>query len=324
MLDCRGETSVVENYGYLMGREFDGGLSRGRFRGCLLGLAVGDALGTTVEFSRPGSFTPVTDMVGGGPFALEPGQWTDDTSMALCLAESIVKVGWDPADQMRGYLRWWRQGHLSSTGRCFDIGIATREALGRFEANGEPFAGSADPSKAGNGSVMRLAAVPMRWPSDAETLRSRAADSSRTTHAAAVAVDGCCFLAALVAAALRGVVKEELLASGWYTDAGTDEIVSIAQGSYKGRSPAELPATGYVVHTLEAALWALLQTGSFAEGALLAVNLGNDADTTGAVYGQLAGALYGEDGIPARWRSLLALHDTIASLADRLHELAIA
>ena len=102
---------------------------RDRYRGALLGLAVGDALGTTLEFKRPGSFAPITDMVGGGPFGLKPGQWTDDTSMALCLAESLVECrGFDPVDQLRRYCRWYREGHLSSTGRCFDIGNTTRAA----------------------------------------------------------------------------------------------------------------------------------------------------------------------------------------------------
>jgi ADP-ribosyl-[dinitrogen reductase] hydrolase len=106
-----------------------------RFRGCLLGLAVGDAVGTTLEFKRPGSFTPVTDMVGGGPFRLQAGQWTDDTSMALCLAESLIECkGFNAHDQMKRYVRWYRQGHLSSTGRCFDIGNTTRTALQRDDA----------------------------------------------------------------------------------------------------------------------------------------------------------------------------------------------
>ena len=135
---------------------------RERYRGCLLGLAVGDALGTTLEFCRPGSFTPITDMVGGGPFRLKPGQWTDDTSMALCLASSLTeRGGFDARDQMERYVRWWREGYWSSTGRCFDIGNTTSAALSRFQKTGDPFAGSTDPHAAGNGSLMRLAPVPL-------------------------------------------------------------------------------------------------------------------------------------------------------------------
>ena len=134
-----------------------------RYRGALLGLAAGDAVGTTLEFKPPGTFEPITGMVGGGPFRLDPGQWTDDTSMALCLAESLItQQGFDPADQMARYVRWWREGHLSSNGTCFDIGGTVRGALSRFEISGEPFSGSTDPQSAGNGSIMRLAPVPTR------------------------------------------------------------------------------------------------------------------------------------------------------------------
>ena len=116
-----------------------------RARGALLGLACGDAVGTTIEFSPRGSFAPVTDMLGDGPFSLRPGQWTDDTSMALCLADSLIACqGFDARDQMNRYLNWWRWGYLSSTGDCFDIGITVRAALARFEATDEPFAGSTD------------------------------------------------------------------------------------------------------------------------------------------------------------------------------------
>src|SRR5215218_10319831 len=143
-----------------------------RFRGCLLGLAVGDAVGTTVEFSPPGTFEPVTDMVGGGPFSLPAGSWTDDTSMALCLAESLLESGgFDAVDQLERYVRWWKQGYRSSTGTCFDIGRATRLALQRFRKTGEPYPGDADADAAGNGPLMKLAPIPMAYAlraSDAE------------------------------------------------------------------------------------------------------------------------------------------------------------
>ena len=129
-----------------------------RYRGSLLGLAAGDALGTTLEFRAPGTFEPIDDMEGGGPFGLEPGQWTDDTSMALCLAESLISCeGFNPLDQMERYRRWYREGYLSSTGTCFDIGNTVRGAIHTFERTGEPYAGPTDPRSAGNGSIMRLA-----------------------------------------------------------------------------------------------------------------------------------------------------------------------
>ena len=137
-----------------------GMIARDRRRGALVGLAVGDAVGAAVEFAPPGSFRPLTDMVGGGPWGLEPGQWTDDTSMALCLAESLLERGeFDAVDQMRRYLRWREDGHLSAKGYCFDIGPTTSAALTRFQLTGDPFSGSTDRLKAGNGSLMRLAPV---------------------------------------------------------------------------------------------------------------------------------------------------------------------
>jgi ADP-ribosylglycohydrolase len=297
-----------------------------RYRGSLLGLAVGDALGTTLEFRRPGSFAPIEDLVGGGPFGLRPGEWTDDTSMALCLAESLVECrGFDPIDQLRRYVRWYRQGHLSSRGRCFDIGNTVASALGRFERSGEPYCGSTAPTSAGNGSIMRLAPVPLFFARDPRAAIARAAESSRTTHAAAEAVDACRYLAALIVGALHGASKDELLSDHygpapglWDEQPLAPRIAAIAAGSFRHRDPPEISGGGYVVHSLEAALWAFDRSTSFREGALLAVNLGDDADTTGAVFGQLAGAHYGESGIPSLWRDRLAMHDLIASLAERL------
>ena len=155
-----------------------------RFSGCLLGLAIGDAVGTTLEFQPPGSFTPINDMVGGGPFKLEPGQWTDDTSLALCLAASLTECRrFDPRDQMQRYVKWWREGYMSSTGDCFDIGTTTSEALRTFERTGNP-CGLTDLHKAGNGSLLRLALVPMFYFKSPQEAIERAGEDPRTTHGA--------------------------------------------------------------------------------------------------------------------------------------------
>jgi ADP-ribosyl-[dinitrogen reductase] hydrolase len=305
-------------------------LDSARFRGALLGLAAGDALGTTLEFKPPESFEPISGIVGGGPFRLRAGEWTDDTSMALCLAESLLeRGGFDAADQMRRYLRWRDEGHMSSNGRCFDIGGTVASALRRFEETGEPYAGSTDPQTAGNGSLMRLAPVPMFFASDPRAAVERAGDASRTTHGAPNAVDGCRYLAGLIVGALAGAAKDDLLAPRYSPVRGlweewplAPEVDEVAAGSFLRREPPEIEGSGYVVRSLEAALWAFARGGSFREGALLAANLGDDADTTAAVYGQLAGAHYGEAGIPAEWRSKLALLGTIEELADRLHDAA--
>jgi len=295
-----------------------------RFRGCLLGLAAGDALGTTLEFKRPGSFEPVGDMAGGGPFQLQAGQWTDDTSMALCLATSLVECGgFDALDQMRRYARWFREGYLSSTGMCFDIGNTTRSALLRFEETGDPYAGSSDSGTAGNGSLMRLAPVPMFYAGDIVEAIEQSVASSKTTHGAVQAVDACRYYASLIVSTLRGVDKETLLSEGyWEWGPLGAEIDEVARGSYKHKEPPAIDGAGYVVLALEAALWAFHKSTDFRSGALLVVNLGNDADTTGAIYGQLAGAHYGAESIPAQWRERLAMRKDIESLADRLYDYA--
>ncbi|MDF1500083.1 MAG: ADP-ribosylglycohydrolase family protein [Anaerolineales bacterium] len=284
-----------------------------------------DALGTTLEFKRPDIFRPITDMIGGSPFRLKPGQWTDDTSMALCLAESLVVCGgFDPDDQMQRYVRWWREGYFSPTGTCFDIGNTVRSALRSYEETGDPFSGSTDPHSAGNGSLMRLTPVPLFYANDPEQAIFYAGESSRTTHGTPECVDACRYFAGLIIGALGGRGKEEVLAPMfslveglWEREPLSPKIYEIANGSFKRKEPPEIRGGGYVVDSLEAALWAFHKSSDFRSGALLAVNLGDDADTTGAVYGQIAGAYYGEEGIPAEWLEKLALRETIVKLADK-------
>jgi ADP-ribosyl-[dinitrogen reductase] hydrolase len=297
--------------------------------GALVGLAVGDALGTTLEFRSPGTFAPITDITGGGPFDLKPGQWTDDTSLALCLAESLIEQqGFDPVDQLDRYVMWYRHGHLSSTGRCFDIGTTTGRALQRFENSREAYCGSTDPNAAGNGSIMRLAPVPLFFAGNPYESVERSGDSSRTTHASLTCIDACRYMGGLIAGAVNGVGKDELLsemycpAEGyWREHPLCPEIEEIARGSFKRKDPPDICGTGHVVESLEAALWAFQRAGDFRGGALLAVNLGDDADTTGAVYGQIAGAFYGYNGIPEGWRSMITSADLILGFADRLEGL---
>ncbi|WP_439116431.1 ADP-ribosylglycohydrolase family protein [Paenibacillus antri] len=296
-----------------------------RFQGSLIGLAVGDALGTAVEFKRPGTFTPVKDITGGGAFQLPKGAWTDDTSMALCLAESLIECkGFNAKDQMERYVKWYRRGVLSSTGECFDIGNATAEALRRFEKTGEPFSGSDDPYAAGNGSIMRLAPVPLYYASDIREAIQLSAISSRTTHAATECVDACRLLGAFIASAALGMKKEELLSTEtfdnlWKDDPLTKKILEVYKGTYMRLEPPDIQGSGYVVKSLEAALWAFYHSSSFEEGALLAVNLGDDADTTGAVYGQLAGAYYGLDEIPQHWVETIVMKEYILELGRSIY-----
>ena len=272
--------------------------------GCLLGLAVGDALGTTLEFTRRDAHPPLTDMVGGGPFRLQPGEWTDDTSMALCLADSLIACGGlDQRDLMQRFVRWWREGHNSHNGRCFDIGITTRQALHRFVETGDPVAGSTDPNTAGNGSIMRLAPVALRWANDPEQAVTAARAQSVTTHAAPAAVEGCAVLAAILVEAIATGDKPSVLG---HRSASEPSIAAIAAGSWRGKDRDDIRSSGYVAHTLEAALWCVDRAGGFSEAVLLAANLADDADTVAAVTGQIAGALWGSHAIPAHWLDRLA------------------
>ncbi|HAS83231.1 MAG TPA: ADP-ribosylglycohydrolase [Verrucomicrobia bacterium] len=293
-----------------------------RFRGCLLGLAVGDAVGTAVEFRSRGSFAPVCDMLGGGPFNLKPGQWTDDTSMALCLAESLMqKRGFDPGDQMERYVRWFRHGHLSSTGQCFDIGNATSTALRQYERTHEPFSGSTDARSAGNGSIMRLAPVPMFYYPDPAQAVHYAGESSRTTHGSSECVDACRLYGFMLVGALGGKSKHQILCvSNTEIPELVPRVRAIARCEYSDKAENQIRGSGYVVESLEAALWCFLNTSTFRDAILKSVNLGDDSDTTAAVCGQIAGAYYGHSGIPREWLGKLCMREDITALADRLQE----
>jgi ADP-ribosylglycohydrolase/protein-tyrosine phosphatase/transcriptional regulator with XRE-family HTH domain len=301
--------------------------SHDRHAGALVGLAAGDALGTTLEFTQHGSPRPIDDMVGGGPFHLEPGQWTDDTSMTLCLGESLVERHvFDAHDQMERYVRWWQSGHRSSNGKCFDIGNTVNRALRTFFKSGNAFAGSTDEFSAGNGSLMRLAPIAIFFSDDPELAIRMAGESSRTTHGSPVAVDACRYFAGLLVGAIRGERRETLLSPMyspvpglWEREPLRPEVVRVASGSFRKRTtPSEIAKPGYVINTLNLALWAFLHATDFRNGALAAVNIGGDADTTGAVYGQLAGAYFGLHAIPETWRNILAYGNEIEDMAYQL------
>ena len=292
---------------------------RDRAQGALIGLALGDALGTTLEFSTRDTLPPVTDLVGGGPFKLAPGQWTDDTSMALCLADSLLaRNGLDARDLVERFCQWHEEGHNSVTGNCFDIGVTTCEALRSYRATGEPLSGSTDRGSAGNGSLMRLAPVAIRWWHDRAAAVEAARLQSRTTHGAPQAVAACALFAELLVEAIGGGPKESVLqARHWDGDAG---VAAVAAGSWRSKARDDISSSGYVLHTLEAALWCVGRSESMADALVLAANLGHDADTVGAVTGQLAGALWGKSGAPAAWLDKLAWRQHIEALAARLFD----
>ena len=276
-----------------------------RFRGSLLGLAVGDALGAPVEFKERGSFPEVLDFQDGGPFNLKKGQWTDDTSLALCLGISLLeKKQFDPADQVERYLKWFREGYMSCTGHCFDIGNTTKAALLRYEQDKSVYAGSPD-DPATNGSLMRLAPIPLFYFPDEKSTAHYSRLSSKVTHAPIDCMDTCELLGKLILGALSGKNKEELKSS--------------FDHKFLQKDYSDLSGKGQAWTCLESALWCFFNTSSFEEGVLLAVNLGDDTDTTAAVFGQLAGAFYGQQAIPQKWLDGLWDRETISQLADQLY-----
>ena len=293
---------------------------RDRALGAFIGLAVGDAVGTTLEFERRDVRPLLTDMVGGGPFKLKPGQWTDDTSMALALAESLAftsSESLDARDLMDRFVDWRNEKDYCCTGILFDIGNTVRAALDRYLRNNNPFAGSTDPRTAGNGSLMRLAPVALRFWNDRPALDRAAGEQSRTTHAAEEAVDACRAFAGMLADAIAGQPRDRVLRPGRYFK-GAPAISNILAGSWCGKRRGAIESSGYVVHTLEAAIWSVARTRNFRDAVLLAANLADDADTTAAVTGQLAGALYGLSGIPCEWANRLAWQERLLRAAERL------
>jgi len=285
------------------------------FQGALLGLACGDAVGATVEFCRRGRFESLTDMVGGGKFQLKPGEWTDDTAMALCLADSLVDNGFDPDDQMRRYWLWANEGYNSCRDYPFGMGKQISKALIRYKRNGIPFAGETDSKYSGNGSLMRLAPVAIYYHAQLDACLINAELSSKTTHGSEECIAACRFLAAMMFYAFTGLRKGELLDASFSAVQlpGSMQHISAREFLYKPEN--EIKGSGYVVDSLEAALWAFYLTSTFEAAILAAANLGDDADTTAAICGQIAGAHYGVDAAPKAWLSRLYRADDISNIA---------
>jgi ADP-ribosyl-[dinitrogen reductase] hydrolase len=294
---------------------------RERFQGALVGLAVGDALAASTQFRKPGTFAAVGDLLGGGPFDLPRGAWTDDTAMALLLAESLNERGFDAHDQVQRYARWQREGYGSATGQCVGISASVARALATAQYKRQPFAGSHDPEQLDKEPLTRVAPVVMYFFPDAAAAVARAADSARITAQAPLVLDCVRLLAAALHQALSGRDKALVLKPPrdlWITASTRAEVLGVYEGSYTRRGPPEISAGGNVVHALEAALWAFNRSANFREGALACANLGRDSDVVTAVYGAIAGAHHGVSAIPGIWRNSLMKQEVIIDSADRL------
>lgn len=285
---------------------------RDRAVGALVGLAVGDALGTTIEFTTKPQYAHLDDIVGGGPFQLRPGQWTDDTAQALALADSLAHdPNLDAPDLMDRFVAWHRRGDYSCTGTCFDIGNATRAALDRYEQTGDPIAGSTSDAASGNGALMRLAPIAIRHWNAPERLRKISDRQTRTTHGSPATVRCSRLFADLLSQAISGLPLNAVLESS---------AAEAIEGDWRGVGREAIEGSGYVVRSLQAAAWAVARTTNFRSAVLLAANLGDDADTTAAIAGQLAGAIYGLSGIPPEWIAVLAWRERIEAAAETLFD----
>lgn len=292
--------------------------------GALLGLAVGDALGAALEFTRRDSRPKVVDLVGGGPFGLKPGEWTDDTSMALCLADSLIELKeFSGKDVIDRFVCWWQHGENSVNGRCFDIGIKTREALDRYVRTGQVWGSRlVENDRAGNGSLMRLAPAAIFAAPDAVESAKLAVQQSGLTHSSRVVSDACDMFATMLVEAMTGSSKEKVLEFRQFSGHQHPAIVEIARGVWMDKERDDISSSGYVVSTLEAAIWCVWKSSSFEEALILAANLGEDSDTVAAVTGQLAGALWGRSAIPPRWLEKLAWRGIIEDRVERLLKIA--
>lgn len=278
---------------------------RERFLGALLGLAVGDAVAAATQFRRPDRFAPVGDLLGGGPFDLPRGAWSDDTAMALCLAESLLECnGFDAGDQVERYTRWQQQGHLSATGQCLGITAGTARVLARAQWRRQMFSGSHDPEVLDPEPLSRVTPAVMYFFAQAQQAEEQAAQAARTTCQAPAVLAACRALARVLHQALAGQPRSAIVASA-----------STVAGAGYG---ASLEAGATAPEALGEALAAFAGTGNFRDAVLAAANLGGNSDVIAAATGALAGAHYTASAIPALWRNSLMKQRLIEGFADRL------
>jgi ADP-ribosylglycohydrolase len=295
---------------------------RERFQGAMVGLAAGDALAAATQFRKPGTFAAVGDLLGGGPFDQPRGAWTDDTAMALLLAESLLeREGFDAHDQVQRFARWQREGYGSATGQCVGISASVARALATAQYKRQPFAGSHDPEQHDKDPLSRVAPVIMYFFADVASGVATASEAARLTAQAPMVLDCVRLFASMVHLALAGRNKSAVLRPPpelWRTPNTRPEVLALYDGAYEHREPPEITGGGGILQALEAAMWAFHRSETFREGALLAVNLGSDSDVVAATYGQVAGAYHGVSAIPGIWRNSLIKQEVLINSADRL------
>lgn len=276
---------------------------KNRSLGTFIGLIVGDALGTTLEFQKRDSHPMHTEIKGGGVFNLPLGGWTDDTCMALAVADALITdKNYNAETVAQNFLNWYQNGAYSFNQKCFDIGRTTAQALRKYKANSTtPYHGLTDADSSGNGGIMRLAPIFTFFHANQELGQRAAIDQSLITHASLLCKEYAKKSSQIVYSAFRSERHSDF-------------------EKFQHLKRDEVKSTGYVVDTYEAACWAIAQTSSFEDALILAVNLAGDADTVGAVTGMFAGAIYGLSNIPIRWRDSLILSKELHNTAELLFE----
>lgn len=271
--------------------------------GSMLGLAVGDALGTTLTMMERDKHPPIRDIIGGGPLNLPAGAWTDDTAMALALADSLQRCGgFDAKEVMDAWMHWLEHGEYSATGKAIDIGKTILRRMMEYRRTGQ-LVGTPDERMCGNGSIMRLAPLVAYYADDPQQARAHTIAQTNLTHPSTMAVEAGILMCDLLLAAYGGADKASMLATSTY--AYTTAMGDLARGAYRSKPRDAILSGGYVLESLEAALWSFATTDSFEDALLTAVHLCGDSDTVGAITGQLAGAFYGAGEVPQRWREVL-------------------
>jgi len=310
----------------------DFSIQEDRQKGSLLGLAIGDAMGAPVEFMKRGTFEPVTVYRSGGKFRLKAGEWTDDTAMALCLAKSLLESeGFDPLDQMNKYTTWMYEGYMSCTGKPIGLGKTCQRSLIRYGGSKQAYTNIKHEKFSGNGSLMRLAPICIYYADNINEAVHYAALSSKTTHGSPIAVDSCRYMSYVIFHLFSAKDKQDIFSQKFKDntylyfseDPLHETLEPIINGDFMKKSESEISSSGYAIHSLEAALWSFYHTDTFEAAILKAVNLGDDADTVGAITGQLSGAyygLYGLYGIPMKLLTALGLGCSIKTIADQLVE----
>lgn len=303
-----------------------------RLLGGILGFVVGDALGVPVEFKRRGDYNPVTDMIEFGTHNQPAGTWSDDTSMTLCLIENLID-DYNREALKQLYCNWYYYGHWTHDGKLpFDIGLSTFKALSKIKAGiAKEEAGLIDEANNGNGSLMRILPLSFYLRDTKTEIKFKMIEEvSGITHAHIRSKIACSLYVETAINLIHGespktaYEKACLIVKKYYqNNVIADEMERfnrIFSLYLSNCSMDEINSSGYVIDSLEAGLWCLLNSSSYKEAVLLAVNLGEDTDTIGAITGGLAGIYYGIKGVPPHWIKKLARKKDIIQLSNLFYE----